>query len=370
MKNEFRQGVLSWFQLKIFAFLSLTLMSFSLMADFEKTPDHSEKHMHSLMREGLINFEDLGQPHHMTYAVKDLDAVKEQFSAVTGWEFREVEEETRLVFLRDVGLRLVRFRRVFSKPGFPFLEFVEANPPIGPWEATEDNASGYHGYAVDNVILEGIRLTANGFKKIAQIKNDHAIFEAEAGIRVELVKRELVPATEEASTPQAPILLGRINQVGWLVNNENIDPLKQRYASVTGLVWPEDIVFPDVPFRFGEASGAAIPGIYPTLVTLARTVQQGPEFVFQSGEIDLDPCDCQPPRDPCTFIPFDTSATHSRFKPPAWAVPGTDINGIIAQWKDAGLELVFDLDIGIGTPPLSYYKGIGGILYSLDQSDL
>jgi len=312
-------------------------------------------------------FEDLGVPSVATLAVVDLDGVKSQLSAAMGIDWRDETQETRIVFLPGVGVKLVHFRRVLTKPGSPYLELVEANPPIGPWAATADDSPGYLGWSVDNVLLQGLQLCQAGFKKIAGVSNRFAIYEGPGGVRVELVRSDLIPACSETYTSQAAIDLGAPHHLGWSINGSHIQTIKNMFAEAFSLTWEEDAVYPEIPFYFSEASGAAADGIYLMDISISGTLDLGPRIALESGEFYLSPCDCNPCTDPCKLSPFNSTETTAVFHPGVWAVPTADVQALIAQWQNAGLVEVMSYDPGTGQPILAFWKGIGGILYEYND---
>jgi hypothetical protein len=84
----------------------------------------------------------LGVPTHIARAVLDLEAVTNQWAAGVGTEFGPITSSVHRVDFPGVGSASVTLRHVFSVAGAPFVELVQADPPIGPWVADPVQSSG------------------------------------------------------------------------------------------------------------------------------------------------------------------------------------------------------------------------------------
>lgn len=315
---------------------------------------------------------DLDVPTITTLSVADLDAVKAQMSAAHGIEWRDEIEETKNIVLQGLGNVEISFKRVFSKSGAPFIELIEATPAIGPWQATANTPSIYYGYRVNNIHKHKAKLLSAGFHKVAKSQGEFVIYEGLAGTRIALMRSDLAPSEAEAYTPTVTYNLGLPYRIGYSVHPTLRIALKKQWRKATGLSWLEDGFFESVPYFFTEASGAAVAGIYAldtSTVTSAETLNSAADapcrFVLESTPFNLPACDCNPCSNPCGFEPWNATPFRSLNHPCAWAVDGSLVNGVISQWEGAGLVKMMSLDIGIGHPIVTYYRGIGGIYFEL-----
>jgi len=88
------------------------------------------------------------------------------------------------------------------------MEFVQASPAIGPWEASADRALPYLSYSVADVDDAATSLEQAGLKLAARAGNSFAYYRASGGVLVRVISRHLMPAGPGSNKAQAPIDLG------------------------------------------------------------------------------------------------------------------------------------------------------------------
>lgn len=267
-----------------------------------------------------------------TVVVPDLDAIIIQWALGTGTEFGPISEHTWEVLV-DGNWREVSLRHAYSVRGSPFLELVEANPPIGPWAPQTDvgSAPGFLVYAVDSVCQVGAKLEANGLELVARSstgrKSPHtdtefAIYRGLNGILVELITYSLVPTGGGVNVSPVPFDLGPIVHTDIAVQDQEAASIQLANAlTVDWLAFPAN----NVPFVFPDGVHFVDTNV------LASTTVPVIELEFVT-----------PPLGPWA------STDHSYNYHVAYRIPAGTMAAAITQMQNAG----FTLNTSIGSPSL------------------
>lgn len=277
---------------------------------------------------------NLGSLQASSLVVSDLEAAIAKYSAGTGTLFSPITTTSQVVFLSEGGPVHVTLKSAYSVYSNPFLELVEANPPVGPWAPQTDPTlgAGYQVFAVQNVHQVDATMQAAGLTKVASSGNKFAFFKAANNLLIKVINQDLLPPTGGVNIPQAPIDIGPVVHTDLAVRDQ--DTLKAQFGQLFSLNWT-DFNFASTPMTFPQGD---------LLIDVSVAVSDA------EPQIQLEKI--TPP-----LTVFKSSFTTYNFHP-AYVVPGGTMDAVRAQMEAAGFALntyVILPDFGL---VLSYYTGL------------
>lgn len=277
---------------------------------------------------------DFGDLQVSTLVVSDIEAAVAKWSAGTGTLFRPITTTKQIVFLSDGKPTQVTIKSTYSVYSYPFLELVEANPPVGPWAPQPDPSLGvgYQVYAVSNIHQADSKMQDAGLQKVAFSGNQFAFYKAANGLLIKVINKKLLPPAGGENISQAPIDLGPIVHTDLAIRDQ--DTLKEQLSQLFSIHWA-DFEFPDNRMTFPEGD---------RLVDVKVAVSD------QLPQIQLEKI--TPP-----LGIFYSTLTSYNFHP-AYVVPAGTSEAIRTQMEAAGFVLntyVIVPDVGL---VLSYYTGL------------
>lgn len=284
---------------------------------------------------------NLGSLQASALVVDNLEAALSMWSAGTGAEFSPVTTDDCVVFLSSGGPTHVTIRSAYSVYSDPFIELVEANPPVGPWapQVDSNNAVGYQVYAVSNIHQVDATMVNAGLTKIAFSGNKFAFYKAANGLLIKVINEKLLPPSGGTNIPQAPIDIGPVKHTDVAVRDQ--DTLKTQFSTLFSINWT-DFAFTDNPITFPEGT---------VLVDVNVAVSDA------IPQIQLEKI--TPP-----LTVFNSTLTTYDFHP-AYVVPAGTMDAVRAQMEAAGFTLNTYVTLpGFGLV-LSYYSGLEKIFIEI-----
>jgi Glyoxalase/Bleomycin resistance protein/Dioxygenase superfamily len=140
----------------------------------------------------------VGRFFEVGYTVVDLSQAMSQLSNTMGLQWGPVQGETLPIQLGN-KVTLVTLTATVSVQGPPYVELVQANPTVYPWNATTNFSPSHFGYAVHNLAAASDALVAAGFPRIATVAVpgvDASIFayhRGPGGMIIELIDAAFAP---------------------------------------------------------------------------------------------------------------------------------------------------------------------------------